>query len=94
MPSARICVGPIEHKSGREWPAELAQTSERPLAAPVAAYFELFRTRHANLDLIALFKLKSVDDGLAGRRTAKLLPHFAICIRASLDIHYDCISII
>lgn len=66
-----------EAESRRQRSAQLADLVECVLPPLIPPDFEFPRTRDADLDLIALLQ-PSAFTTAAGRRTARLFPHFAI----------------
>src|ERR1700674_4994794 len=62
-----IRVGPVEDESWREGTPQLAQGIQRALTAMIAADLKGAAARHPNLDAVAFFQFKSLDD--RGRQT-------------------------
>jgi hypothetical protein len=57
-----MCFFAVENESGREGTPELAQSLQSAPATLIAAYFEGFLASDPNLDIVAFFQLKRLDD--------------------------------
>jgi hypothetical protein len=82
-PDVRIL--PVELPVRRKSLAKAPDAFQRPLAAPITVDTEGAVTRQVDLDLGALFRSRALTTD-AGRRMARLLPHFETCMAPCLGI--------
>ncbi len=80
-----ICLIPIKLEIGRQTATECSQTLKEIFRGGLAGDIERAPVCGANFDVIAFLRF-SASTTLAGRRTARLLPHLAICMAFSDDI--------
>ena len=82
LPGIRLV--PVELEVGGEATAEVAKAFQQLVAPGLARHAEPSPVSDVDFDLIA-FLSPSASTTTAGRRTARLFPHFATCMLVSVS---------